>query len=120
MDFAFRTAISISHAIGRISDIFNGNANALRVFYINMVISNASCGDIHYTGLAKRKKNGIIYLSFMTDADASISKCQFNSNFRYRCICDSWRNAKARRHLSEQNSLVLPASINCNSHFWDG
>src|SRR5260370_15976441 len=82
-----------------------------------MVISSTSCGDIHYAGLAKRTKNGICDLSFMTDVDASIPECQFNIGFRYRCRCDSWHNAKARRHLSEQNGLVLLASINCNSHF---
>src|SRR3982074_2863128 len=82
-----------------------------------MVTSSTSCGDICYAGLAKRTKNGICDLSFMTDADASIPKCQFNIGFRYRCRCDSWHNAKARRHLSEQNGLVLPASIHFNSHF---
>jgi hypothetical protein len=59
-------------------------------------------------------------LSFMANADASISKCQFNISFRYRSFCDSWHNATARRHLSEQNGLVRPASINCDSHCWDG
>jgi hypothetical protein len=110
----------VSHAVRRVDDIFNGNAHALRVFYIDMVISDASCGDIRYAGLAKRKKSGICDLSFMADADASVSECQFNIGFRCRCLCDSWHYAKARRHLSEQNGLVLPASINCDSRCWGG
>src|SRR3981189_1575942 len=101
----------VSHAVGRIGDISNGNADALRVCHIDMVISNASCGDIHCAGLAKRKKSGVCDLSLMTDADASVSECQFNISFRYRCLCDSWLYAKARRHLSEQNGPALLASI---------
>src|SRR5258708_13451841 len=85
-----------------------------------MVISDAPCGDIPYADLAKRKKSRICDLSLMTDADASVSECQFNIGFRYRCLCDSWHYAKAKRHLSEQNGLVLPASINCDSRCWDG
>src|SRR5258708_36604853 len=85
-----------------------------------MVISDAPCGDIRYAELAKRKKSGICDLSLMTDAYAPVSECQFNISLRYRCLCDSWHYAKARRHLSEQNGLVVPASINCDSHCWDG
>src|SRR5260370_36919335 len=106
----------VSHAVGRIGDISNSHADALRVFHIDMIISNASCGDIRYAELAKRKKSGICDLSFMADADAPVSECQFNISLRYRCLCDSWHYAKARRHLSEQNGLVVPASINCDSH----
>jgi hypothetical protein len=110
----------ISHAGRRISDIFNGNANALRITRIDMVISNASSGDIRYAGLTKRKNSGVCDLTPVTDADASVSECQFSIGFRYCCPCDSWHNAKARRHLSEQNGLVLPASINGDSDFRNG
>ena len=110
----------IGHAVGRIGDVFNGNADALRVLHIDMVISNASCGDVRYAGAAKREKSGICDLSLVADADASVSECQLNIGFRYRCLCDSWHYAKARRHLPEQNGLVLPASVNRDSRCWDG
>src|SRR5258705_440216 len=86
----------VGHAVGRIGDIFNGNADALRVFHIDMVISNAPRGDIRYVGLAKRKKGGVCDLSFMTDADASVSECQLNVGFGYRCLCDGWHYANGK------------------------
>ena len=56
----------------------------------------------------------------MTDADASIPGCQFDIGFRYRCIGDGRHDAKARCHLSEQGGLVALASIDGDSHPWDG
>src|SRR2546421_4137400 len=102
----------VSHAVGRIGDISNSNTDALRVVHIDMVITDAPCGDIKYASLAKREKCGVCDPSLMTHADALVSECQFNIRFRCRCLCDSWHYAEARRHLSEQNGLVLPASIN--------
>src|SRR5215468_7733495 len=110
----------VSHTVGRIGDVSNSNADALRVVHIDMVITNASCGDILHTGLAEREKCGDCDLSLMSHADASVPECQFNISFRYRCLCDGWHYAKARRHLPEQNGLVLPASINCDSRCWGG
>src|SRR5215469_7238802 len=105
----------VSYTVRRIGDISNGNADALRVLHIDMIITNASCRDILHAGLAECVKCGVCDLSLMTHADASVSECQFNVGLRYRCLSDGWPYAKARRHLSEQNGLVLPASIDCDS-----
>src|SRR3984893_8618635 len=84
----------VSHAVGRIGDISNGNADTLRVFHIDMVKSNASCGDIFHTGSAKCEKGGIGDLSLMANADASGSECQVNIGFRYLCLGDGWQYPK--------------------------
>src|SRR4030081_2766396 len=102
----------VSHAVGRIGDVSNSDADTLRVFHIDVVISNASCGDVLHTGSAKCEKSWICDLSLMANADASVSECQFSIGFRYRCLGDGWLYAKARRHLPEHNGLVLAASIN--------
>src|ERR1700730_8164673 len=85
-----------------------------------MVQSNASGGDVRYAGSAERKKRGVRDMTLVTDADAPVSRRQLNVGLRYRCLRDGWHNAKAARHLLEMNGLVLPASINRNSHAWDG
>src|SRR6202167_179747 len=92
----------VSHAVRRIRDIPNSNADALRVAHVDMVIANASRGDILHAGLAEREKCGVCDLGLMVHADASVSECRFNIGFSYRCLCDGWYYAKARRHLSEQ------------------
>src|SRR5258708_18709925 len=80
----------VSHTVGRIGDISNSNADALRVVHIDMVIANAPGGDILHTGLVKREKCGVCDLSLMTHTDASVPECQFNIGFGYRCLCGSW------------------------------
>ena len=50
----------ISHAVGRIGDILDGNAQALRVSHVDVVVANASRGDVPHACLAKGKESGLL------------------------------------------------------------
>src|SRR6266545_6998197 len=110
----------VSHAVGRVGDGFDGDADAFRVVHVDVVVSDASRGDVRYAGFAEREKRGVRDFRLVTDADASVPECQSNVAFRYRCLGDRWHDAKARRHLAEQGGLVLFAPIDRDSHCWDG
>ena len=47
----------VGDAVGRIGDILYGDAHALRALHVDMVVSDASRGDVPHAGLAKREKN---------------------------------------------------------------
>ena len=66
----------ISDAVGRIGDILDGDAHALRVLDVDVVVPNASRRDVPHAGLAKREKDGTRDSVLMSDADASIPRCQ--------------------------------------------
>src|SRR5882757_2494102 len=83
----------VSDAVRRIGNTLDGYADILCVFNVDMVVADASCGDVHYAGLAQCKKSGVRDKSLVTDADASVSECQVNICFGWRRLCDSWHDA---------------------------
>src|SRR5947209_19661905 len=93
---------------------------SLRVDKFDMVVYYASCGDILHAGLAKRENRGPCDPGLMAHADAPVPGGQLDISLGDRCLRDGWHDAEARRHLPEQNGLVLATSINRDSRCRDG
>ena len=110
----------VGHAVGRVGDILNGNASPCSACHVDVVVADASRGDVLHASSAKREKNGFRKAALVADADATIPKGQSYVRFRHRRIRESWRRAIARSHLPEQHGLVLPASINRDADAWGG
>ena len=107
----------VGDAVGRIGDVLNGRCPRSRAYCRSIWLYPTLLVEMYLTpAWRSATKGGAGDLRLVADADASIPGCQFNIGFRYRCLCDSWHDAEARRHLSEQGGLVRPASIDGESH----
>ena len=110
----------VGHAVGRIGDITDADADALRVVHVDVVVSDASRGDVPDAGPAERQQGGVRDPGFVADADAPVSGRQLDVGLGHRCLGDSRHNAEARRDLPEHSGLVRPASVDGDSHARDG
>ena len=71
-------------------------------------------------GPAERQQGGAGNRGFVADADAPVSRRQLDVGLGHRRLGDNRHNAETRRDLPERSGLVRPASIDGDSHAWDG
>jgi hypothetical protein len=105
----------VGHAVGRIGDIPDADADAFRVRHVDVVVADAPRGEILHADPTERTQRRMADPGFVTHADAPVSAGQFGIGRGYGRFRDGRYDAEAGCHLPEQGGLVRLASVNGDS-----
>ena len=110
----------VGNAVGRVGDVLDADAHAGGVLHVDVVVANASRGDVGHAGPAQREESRVGDRCLVTDADASVSECQVDGGVGCRCVRESRHDAEAGRQLPEQGCLVRLTSVDGDARGRDG